>query len=116
LIILKKDQDIHAAKTCNDTCWSRFSLREAFHIKKLCGLPERGGLDALEEALSHRLYANINMYIVERLDGQTLIYRMKQCRVQAARKRKGLADYPCKSGSIIEYSSFVRTIDPAIKT
>lgn len=111
---VEKNHDIFMAQRCNDTCWSRFSPLEAFHIKTLCGLPVKGGLEALEEALAHRLYANINEYVFERPDGQTLIYRMKQCRVQEARKRKGMADYPCKSGGIIEYTSFARTIDNAI--
>ena len=41
---------------------------------------------------------------------------MNDCRVQAARKRKGLADYPCKSGGLVEYRSFAETIDPRIRT
>ena len=41
---------------------------------------------------------------------------MNNCRVQSARKRKGLDDYPCKSGGLVEYTSFVEAIDPRIKT
>jgi len=33
-----------------------------------------------------------------------------------ARKRKGLEDYPCKSGGLIEYTTFAATIDKRIKT
>jgi hypothetical protein len=113
---VENNHDIFTAKKCNDACWSRFSPLEARHIMILCGLPEKGGLEALKEALSYRLYANINKHFFERPDRQTLIYRMKQCRVQEARNRKGMADYPCKSGGLIEYISFAQTIDPAIIT
>jgi hypothetical protein len=36
--------------------------------------------------------------------------------VQAARKRKGLNDYPCKSGGMVEYTYFARSIDERIIT
>ena len=39
-----------------------------------------------------------------------------ECRVQAARKRKGLPDYPCKSAGMVEYPAFARTIDSRIRT
>ena len=38
---------------------------------------------------------------------------MVDCRVQSARKRKGLPDFPCKNVGIVEYEGFARTIDPA---
>ncbi|MFZ2800804.1 MAG: DUF6125 family protein, partial [Syntrophorhabdus sp.] len=85
------------------------------HIKSLIGLPENGGLDALEKALNHRLYSRINKHIFEHPSGDTLIYRMCRCRVQEIRNRKGMDDYPCKSGGIVEYATFARTIDPAIR-
>jgi len=113
---VEKNHDMFTAKRCTDICWSRFSPLEAFHIKTLIDLPEKGGLDALEEALKYRLYTNINEHSFERIDERTLIYRMNRCRVQEIRNRKGMDDYPCKSGGIIEYSTFARTIDPAIAT
>jgi len=113
---VEKNFDMFTAKRCTDICWSRFSPLEAFHIKSLIGLPDNSGLKALEEALAHRLYTNINEHTFERPDERTLIYRMSRCRVQEIRNRKGMADYPCKSGGIIEYATFARTIDPAIVT
>ena len=44
------------------------------------------------------------------------MFRMDDCRVQSARKRKNLPDYPCKSGGLVEYASFAETIDPRIRT
>jgi hypothetical protein len=41
---------------------------------------------------------------------------MNKCRVQTARERKGLPDFPCKQVGIIEYEEFARTIDPRIET
>ena len=43
------------------------------------------------------------------------MFRMNKCRVQDARKRHGLKDFPCKSVGIVEYSTFARTIDPRLK-
>ena len=44
------------------------------------------------------------------------IFRMNDCRVQAARKRDGRPDFPCKPVGIVEYEGFARAIDPRIKT
>lgn len=108
-------QEMFTAKRCNDTCWTRFSPLEAYRIKQLLHLPDSGGLEALETALGYRLYSRVNIQATERHDDH-LIFKMVECRVQTARKRKGLEDYPCKSAGVVEYSSFARTIDPRIKT
>jgi len=47
---------------------------------------------------------------------ESLVFEMNNCRVQAARKHRGLADYPCKSGGLVEYRGFAETIDPRIRT
>lgn len=113
--VVETGQEIFTAKRCNDTCWTKLSPLEAEHIKTLLNLPEAGGLQALETALNYRLYSRINVQSAEHQDGN-LIFKMVNCRVQDARKRKGLEDYPCKSVGTVEYSSFARTIDPRIKT
>ncbi|MBN2402117.1 MAG: cytosolic protein [Spirochaetes bacterium] len=104
------------AKRCNDSAWAQFSPFEAWTIKKLLDLPERAGLDGLKKALGFRLYANINVQsVVEETPG-SFVFHMNDCRVQSARKRKGLDDYPCKSGGIVEYSYFAGSIDDRIMT
>ena len=104
------------AKRVNDTCWTRFAPLEAHRIKAFLNLPENGGLEALKHALAHRMYAHINTWeIVEETD-TSFIFRMNKCRVQTARKRKGMDDYPCKSGGCVEYRGFAREIDPRIVT
>ncbi len=104
------------AKHCNDTCWTRFSPYEATRIKELLELPDNGGIPALKQALGCRLYAVINDQSIEDIDENCIIFRMNNCRVQAARKRRGLPDYPCKSAGMVEYPYFVKTIDSRITT
>lgn len=113
---VEKRFGMDTAKRCNDTCWSRFSPYEALRIKKLLGLPDSPGLEGLKTALGFRLYARINRQSIEEIDGQTIIFRMNDCRVQSARKRKGLPDYPCKSVGLVEYPFFAETVDRRIKT
>ncbi|NWG03477.1 MAG: cytosolic protein [Syntrophaceae bacterium] len=113
---VEKKFGIFDAKRCNDTCWTRFSPYEAYHIKTLLDLPQQGGLDALKTALQFRLYARINKqdFVEEKSD--SFVFRMIDCRVQASRRLKGLEDYPCKSIGIIEYRTFAATIDSRIQT
>jgi len=104
------------AKRCNDTCWTRYSPYEAARIKELFGLPAAGGIKALKKALAFRMYALINEQSIEEIDDHTIIFYMNNCRVQAARQRRGLPDYPCKSAGLVEYPCFAATIDPRIRT
>ncbi len=113
---VEKQFGMDTAKRCNDTCWSRFSPYEAHRIKELLGIPELGGLDGLKTALAFRMYARINKQSIEDVDAKSFIFRMEECRVQVARKRKGLQDYPCKSGGMVEYPFFASYIDPRIET
>lgn len=96
--------------------WERFSVAEAGRIMKAFDISEGGGLEALEKSLDYRLYAGINEQQAEWIDEGTLEFRMVDCRVQSARRRKGLLDFPCKPVGIVEYTKFAETIDPRIKT
>ncbi|CCG43067.1 DUF6125 family protein [Magnetospirillum molischianum] len=111
---VEKREGLAPAKVVNDSCWSVFSPLEATRIKTLGGLEENGGLPALAEALRHRLYASINEQEIVFEDDGALVMRMLKCRVQTARQRKGLTDYPCKSGGVVEYTTFAHTIDKRI--
>lgn len=104
------------AKRCNDSCWSNFSPFEAWCVKEFLGLPEKSGLEGLKKALQFRLYATINRQSIIDESPTSLVFQMNECRVQTARKRKGLQDYPCKSGGMAEYPTFAEAIDPRIKT
>jgi len=109
-------EGLDAAKGCNDAAWGRFSPFEAASIRRLIGLPERPGLAGLKKALGYRLYAAVNKQSIHEETEKSFLFRMDECRVQSARKRKGLDDYPCKSAGIIEYSTFAESIDPRIRT
>ena len=104
------------AKACNDAAWSTFSPYEALRIKKLLGLNENPGIKGLMRAMQLRLYATVNKQSFANETPTSVDFYMNECRVQSARKRKGLEDYPCKSAGIIEYSTFAASIDSRIKT
>ncbi len=104
------------AKQCNDAAWGQFSPFEAWSVRRILKLPQDCGLEGLKKALQLRLYAAINVQEIVDETSDSFVFRMVDCRVQSARKRKGLDDYPCKSAGIIEYSSFAQSIDKRIKT
>lgn len=107
---------MNEAKRCNDSAWRQFSPFEARSIKSFLGLSEKPGLEGLKKALNFRLYANINTQSFVDEGPNSFRFEMNQCRVQAARKRKGLDDYPCKSGGLVEYTYFAQGVDPRIQT
>ena len=110
------ESGMNDAKRCNDSCWAHFSPFEAWSIKKYLDLPQNPGLEGLKKALGFRLYARINTQSFIDEGPDSFVFQMNECRVQYARKRKGLDDYPCKSGGMVEYTYFARSIDPRIKT
>lgn len=90
--------------------WRRFTVIEATRIKEFLGLPARAGVEGLARALQLRFYGNINDDRIE-IAGDTLVYTAVDCRVQTARRRKGMPFHPCKSVGLIEYTLFAQTID-----
>lgn len=104
------------AKRCNDSCWAWFSPFEAWSIKELLNLPQQSGIEGLKKALQMRLYAKINVQSIIDENPNSIIFQMSDCRVQAARKSKGMDDYPCKSAGMVEYTNFAQAIDSRIKT
>jgi len=96
--------------------WEQFTVIEAKRIMKRHGIQEGGGMPALAKALGCRLYAFINEQEIVEQTQDRLVFRMNACRVQEARKRKGLPDFPCKPVGLVEYAGFARTIDPRIRT
>lgn len=104
------------AKRCNDSCWGRFSPFEAWSIKRLLGLSEQPGLEGLKRALYFRLYGRLNVQTTIEEGPNSLVFQMNKCRVQTARKRQALPDYPCKSAGLVEYGRFAEAIDSRIKT
>ncbi len=107
---------IDAAVELDTEAWRRFTVIEAKRIMQRLGLAPGGGIPALVECLKNRLYARINLQDVIEQSETRVVFRMLDCRVQSARKRKGLPAHPCKSVGIVEYTEFARAIDPRIRT
>ncbi len=104
------------AKRCNDSCWGQFSPVEAASVKRFLGLSDNPGLMGLKRALNFRLYSFVNEQSFSNEKEDSFIFRMNRCRVQEARKRKKLDDYPCRSGGMVEYPYFAKAIDSRIET
>ena len=115
-LALEKKYGMDVAIEMDEEAWRIFSPIEAKRIMREFGIPENGGLAALEKALNYRVYAALNIQSTEFVGSNRLIFKMHECRVQVARNRKGLPDFPCKSVGIIEYEEFAKTIDPRIRT
>lgn len=110
------DNGMNDAKRCNDSCWAQFSPYEAFAVKKFLKLDDRSGLDGLKKALNFRMYSLINEQSIVDEGPQSFVFQMNDCRVQSARKRKKLDDYPCKSAGLVEYEYFAKAFDKRIET
>ena len=104
-----------AAMARDVEAWERFTVTEARRIKKFLNLPEYAGLEGLDQALRFRFYASLTSYQITR-EGNALLYRVEECRVQQARLGKGMPLHPCKPAGLAEYAGFARTIDPRIAT
>ena len=96
--------------------WRYFTVIEARRIMSRLGMKPGGGIPALAECLKHRFYARLNLQDCIEQTENRVVFRMLDCRVQSARKRKGLPDHPCKSVGIVEYGEFAKAIDPRIET
>lgn len=107
---------MEAAIDADRAAWEKFTVIEAKRIMARLGIAPGGGIPALLECFNHRLYARLNQQQALEVTATRAVFRMVDCRVQSARNRKGLDDFPCKSVGIVEYSEFARTVDPRIQT
>jgi len=110
------EHDLATAIELDRQAWERFTVLEAKRIMKRHGIGSDAGLAGLKQALSYRLYAHLNVQEVVDETEQSFVFRMCDCRVQAARHRDGRPDFPCKPVGLVEYAGFARTIDGRIKT
>ena len=110
---VEKRHGMDGAMDCDKEIWRSFTVTEAKRIKEFLGLPDRAGLEGLEQAMRLRLYANLNDESYD-IGGNTMVYRTLNCRVQRARSRKGMEWHPCKAIGEIEYAQFAKVIDDRI--
>ncbi len=115
-LAVEEKHGMEAAMELDAESWRRFAAAEARRIMSAFDVPQGGGLEALEKALGYRLYSAINRQAVERVDEKKMVFKMVECRVQTARRRKQLPDFPCKPVGIVEFSRFAEAVDPRIKT
>ena len=98
------------------TAWERFTVIEAKRIMNRHGIEAGSGLEGLKKALQYRQYAHLNIQEIVDETENSIVFRMNDCRVQAARKRENRPDFPCKPVGLVEYARFAETIDSRIKT
>jgi hypothetical protein len=108
--------DMETAIELDAKAWEKFTVIEAKRIMQYRGIQPGGGIPALKEALQYRLYSFLNVQEIIDVDERTILFRMNECRVQAARKRDGRPDFPCKPVGLVEYGNFACTIDPRFQT
>ncbi|MEO0073976.1 MAG: DUF6125 family protein [candidate division WOR-3 bacterium] len=113
---VEQQHGLEAAIAADMKAWRHFTVIEARRIMERHRIAPAGGIPALVKALGFRLYALLNRQEVVEQSDTRVVFRMLECRVQSARKRKGLADFPCKPVGLVEYEWFARTIDPRIRT
>lgn len=113
---VEKEYGMDTALKLDAAVWEIFSKIEAGRIMKFCRIPANGGIRALKKALGLRLYAFVNKQEIIDVGADKIVFRMNECRVQSARKRKDLPAFPCKSVGLVEYAYFAQAIDPRIKT
>ncbi len=111
----EKKYGIETAIEMDTKAWEMFTVVEAKRMIEFLELGQNSGVEGLKKALQFRLYASINEDEILIKDN-SLEYRVKTCRVQSARRRKGLEDFPCKSVGIVEFSLFAKTIDERFTT
>ena len=112
---MERRYGIDAAIEADIEAWRYFTVIEAKRIMGRLGIKPGGGIPALVECLKHRLYARLNLQESIEVTETRAVFRMMDCRVQSARRSKGLPDFPCKNVGIVEYAEFARTVDPRIR-
>ena len=111
---VERELGMDRAMRHDERVWQAFTQTEARRIKGFLQLPDRPGLDGLERALSLRFAAFANRQVELIRESDSLTFRVVDCRVQSARKRKRMPLHPCLSVGIREYAFFAKTIDDRI--
>ncbi len=113
---VERAHGMDAAIEADRAAWERFTVIEATRILERLGLEPGGGIPALLRCLEHRLYARLNVQEAIEVTATRAVFVMRDCRVQSARRRKGLPAFPCKSVGLVEYAEFARAVDPRLRT
>lgn len=113
---VERAHGMEAAIAADGEAWERFTVLEAERIMSRLGMAPGGGIPALLRCLGQRFYSRLNVQEAIEVSDRRAVFVMRNCRVQSARRRKGLPDFPCKPVGLIEYAGFARAIDPRLAT
>jgi hypothetical protein len=113
---IERHTNMTTAIELDEQAWAKFSAIEAKRIMARHQIKSGSGLEGLHKALQFRMYALLNIQKFANVTESSFEFYMVDCRVQRARREKGLPAFPCKSVGIIEYDLFARTIDERITT
>lgn len=112
---LEGSQGMDVAMEHDRAAWRRFAPSEARRLKRLLALPEQAGLEGIAAALPCHCTSLANQWEMVWEEDGALLFRITDCRVQNARKRKGMAFHPCKSVGELEYAGFAAALDDRIQ-
>ncbi|HEX8907916.1 MAG TPA: DUF6125 family protein [Anaeromyxobacteraceae bacterium] len=113
---VERAHGMEAAIAADRDAWERFTVIEARRIMSRLGMEPGGGIPALLRCLQHRFYGRLNVQEAIEVSDRRAVFVMRNCRVQSARRRKGLPDFPCKPVGLVEYAGFARAVDPRLTT
>lgn len=115
-LAIEEKYGLNMAIEMDTEAWRKFTVIEAQRLIDFLDLGKNSGIEGLLKALRFRLYSMVVDNEIIRENNDTVIYRIKNCRPQGARKRKGLEYFPCQSVGQVELSLFAKTIDQRFET
>lgn len=111
---VERECGMDAAMHHDVEAWRRYTASEARRLAVMLDLGENPGLAGLARALPLKLTSLANRTELSWTEDGALVFRVVECRVQAARARKGMPYHPCKPAGVAEYEGFARALDPRI--
>ena len=97
---VERASGIDTAIEADKEAWKEFTQIEARRIMERHGIAKDGGIPALVQALQLRMYARVNLSEIVEITDSRCVFRMTNCRVQAARKEKKSRRFPLQAGWI----------------
>jgi hypothetical protein len=98
------------AEALNAAVWGKVAQLAARDIKKRFGIPDNGGLQALQRAQQFFPWHMLVGYEIQDR-GDHLLIEVDRCPPQDGRKKHGLGEYACKQMHMNEFSAFAQEVD-----